>query len=74
MTVDNWAADTTNAVSELRVEVFYPVQGKERSVRLSTLVNPRAAPPATTRTPPAVDHAMISRRPPAATRVGTRLP
>ena len=40
MTVDNWSADTANAVNELRVEVFYPVQGKERSVRLSTLVNP----------------------------------
>ena len=43
MTADSWATDTTNAVSELRVEVFYPVQGKERSVRLTTLVNPSAS-------------------------------
>ena len=40
MTVDNWGTDTANTVEEMRVEVFYPVQGKERSVRLSTLVNP----------------------------------
>ena len=43
MTVNNWSADTTNTVSELRVEVFYPVQGKERSARLTTLVNPSAS-------------------------------
>ena len=40
MTVENWTADPANAVNELRVEVFYPVQGQERSVRLTTLVNP----------------------------------
>ena len=43
MHVAPWTADTANAVSELRVEVFYPVQGQERSVKLSTLVNPSAA-------------------------------
>ena len=40
VSVNDWATDTANAVSELRVEVFYPVQGKERSLHLSTLVNP----------------------------------
>lgn len=40
MSVQNWTTDTAHAVNELRVEVFYPVQGKERSVRLTTLVNP----------------------------------
>ena len=49
MTVDPWTADTTNAVNELRVEVFYPVQGKERSLRLThARQSRRPAPPATT--------------------------
>ena len=43
MTTDTWSTDATNVVSELRVEVFYPVQGQERSVRLTTLVNPSAS-------------------------------
>lgn len=40
MSVNDWGADTTNVVSELRVDVYYPVQGQPRSVHLSTLVNP----------------------------------
>ncbi len=40
LSVNNWTADTTNVVNELRVDVFYPVQGQERNVHLSTLVNP----------------------------------
>lgn len=40
MAVADWTADPANTVNELRVDVFYPVQGQERSVRLTTLVNP----------------------------------
>ena len=40
MSVTNWDVDTANVVRELRVDVFYPVQGQERGVHLSTLVNP----------------------------------
>ena len=67
----NWTADPANAVSELRVEVFYPVQGKERSVRLTTLVNPsRQHDRATTATPPRMGRALpeCHRRPPACRR------
>ena len=38
--VNPWSPDTTNVVEELRVEVYYTVQGHERSLHLSTLVNP----------------------------------
>jgi type II secretion system protein I len=41
-TQQNWSGDTTNVMTELAVEVFFPVQGKEHSVRLTTLANPNA--------------------------------
>ncbi|MGB8355272.1 MAG: hypothetical protein WCD79_15345, partial [Chthoniobacteraceae bacterium] len=41
-TQQNWAGDSTNIMTELAVEVFFPVQGKDHSVRLTTLVNPNA--------------------------------
>lgn len=41
-TQENWAGDSTNIMTELAVEVFFPVQGKDHSVRLTTLVNPNA--------------------------------
>ena len=34
-----WQGDAANPMTELAVEVFFPVQGKEHSVRLTTLVN-----------------------------------
>ncbi len=39
MNQDTWDQDTVNTMSELSVQVFYPVQGKERSVTLATLVS-----------------------------------
>jgi type II secretory pathway pseudopilin PulG len=48
MTQNTWAADATNPMTELSVEVFFPVQGREQSVKLTTLVNPSAT---TTQTP-----------------------
>jgi type II secretory pathway pseudopilin PulG len=39
-TQQNWQGDSTNIMTELAVEVFFPVQGKDHSVRLTTLVNP----------------------------------
>jgi type II secretory pathway pseudopilin PulG len=36
---DTWDQDQTNTMTELNVDVFYPVQGAERSVRLTTLVS-----------------------------------
>ena len=37
-TQDTWDQDSVNTMSELSVQVFYPVQGQERSVTLSTLM------------------------------------
>jgi len=34
-----WTGDTVNTVTELDVDVYFPVQGKERSVRLSTITS-----------------------------------
>jgi type II secretory pathway pseudopilin PulG len=39
MTQGTWDQDTVNTMSQLSVEVFYPVQGSERSVTLTTLVS-----------------------------------
>jgi len=39
MSQGTWDQDTVNTMSELSVEVFYPVQGRERSVTLTTLVS-----------------------------------
>lgn len=38
-TQGTWDQDTTNTMSELSVQVFYPVQGAERSLTLTTLVS-----------------------------------
>ncbi len=46
-TQQNWRGDSTNTMTELAMEVFFPVQGKEHSVRLTTLVNPNAQSSAT---------------------------
>ena len=40
MTQETWPGDTSNPMTELTMEVFFPVQGKDHSVRLTTLVNP----------------------------------
>jgi hypothetical protein len=34
-----WDQDSVNTMTELNVEVFFPVQGKERSVKLTTLIS-----------------------------------
>ena len=39
MKTANWPADTVNPMTELGVDVFYTVQGREYSVHLSTLVS-----------------------------------
>jgi len=39
MTQQTWDQDSLNTMTELSVEVFYPLQGKERSVKLTTLVS-----------------------------------
>jgi Tfp pilus assembly protein PilV len=39
MSSSNWAADTVNQMTELAVDVYYTVQGREYSVHLSTLVS-----------------------------------
>jgi Tfp pilus assembly protein PilV len=39
MTQGTWDQDTVNTMSEVSVEVYYPVQGRERSVTLTTLVS-----------------------------------
>jgi type II secretory pathway pseudopilin PulG len=39
MTEGTWDQDTVNTMSEMSVQVFYPVQGKERSVTLTTLLS-----------------------------------
>ena len=41
-TTTTTGATGTSSLSELSVEVFYPVQGSERSVRLTTVVNSSA--------------------------------
>jgi len=38
-TQGTWAADNVNTMTELNVEVFFPVQGKEHSVKLTTLLS-----------------------------------
>ena len=38
MSTNNWAADTVNQMTELAVDVYYTVQGREYKVHLSTLV------------------------------------
>lgn len=35
----SWQGDTANPMTELAVEVFFPVQGKEHNLRLTTLVS-----------------------------------
>lgn len=42
MTQESWQGDTMNQMTQLSMEVFFPVQGKEHSVRLTTLANPNA--------------------------------
>jgi len=51
ITQQPWQGDTTNTMTELMVEVFFPVQGKDHSVRLSTLVNPNGQSSAAVSTP-----------------------
>jgi Tfp pilus assembly protein PilV len=38
MTTNNWAADTINQMTELAVDVYYTVQGRQYNVHLVTLV------------------------------------
>ena len=63
MTTQTWAGNTANTgttstsalgantLTELAVEVFYPVQGSEHSVRLTTLVSPPVSSSSSTTTP-----------------------
>jgi len=39
MNEGTWSEDSVNPMSEMSVRVFYPVQGEERSVTLTTLVS-----------------------------------
>ena len=39
MTQGAWDQDTVNTMTQMSIEVFYPVQGRERSVTLTTLVS-----------------------------------
>ena len=39
MTETGWTGDPTNNMTELTMEVTFPVQGRTQSIRLSTLVN-----------------------------------
>jgi Tfp pilus assembly protein PilV len=39
LTQSQWDADTNNKMTELTLDAFFPVQGREQSVRLTTLVN-----------------------------------
>jgi hypothetical protein len=39
MTQGAWDQDTVNTMSEVSIQVFYPMQGQERSVTLTTLVS-----------------------------------
>jgi hypothetical protein len=39
MTQGTWEQDTVNIMSQVSIQVFYPVQGQERSVTLTTLVS-----------------------------------
>ena len=39
MTQTGWNGDSTNAMTELTMEVTFPVQGRPQSVKLTTLVN-----------------------------------
>lgn len=41
----DWTGDTANRMTEIDVDVFYSVQGAERNVHLSTLVDPGAPTP-----------------------------
>ena len=43
MKQETWQGDTVNLMTQLTMEVFFPVQGGEHSVRLATLVNPSTA-------------------------------
>jgi type II secretory pathway pseudopilin PulG len=45
MTQGNWDQDTVNTMSEVSIQVFYPVQGRDRSVTLTTLVSGSAQNP-----------------------------
>lgn len=39
MSQSTWDQDSVNTMSEMSVEVFYPVRGKERNVKLTTLLS-----------------------------------
>ena len=43
MTQAGWSGDTANNMTELAVEVTFPVQGRDQSVRLTTLVSATVA-------------------------------
>lgn len=45
VSTSDWTGDATNRMTEIDVDVFYSVQGAERSVHLSTLVDPNAPTP-----------------------------
>jgi len=42
LTQESWQGDTMNQMTQLSMEVFFPVQGREHSVKLTTLANPNA--------------------------------
>ena len=50
LTQEPWTGDAAAAMTQLKVEVFFQVQGTERSVALTTLVNTLATSTTTTTT------------------------
>jgi type II secretory pathway pseudopilin PulG len=46
-----WSADSVNTMTELRLDAFFTVQGREHSVRFSTLVSQPSASPTPSPTP-----------------------
>ncbi len=43
LTQNTWSTDSASGLTELKLDVFFKVQGNERSVTLTTLVNPPSA-------------------------------
>lgn len=39
LTQTQWDADSNNKMTQLALDAFFPVQGREQSIRLTTLVN-----------------------------------
>jgi Tfp pilus assembly protein PilV len=51
MSQTNWGGDATNLMTELTMEVFFPVQGVDHSFRLTTLVSAPSSTPSPSPSP-----------------------